>query len=143
MKTLIVVLALMLVLMGASIVWAGCDASRWTDPRNAGRFLSCGENMYVALDAGGINADGNIQIATTTLLNQKDGICQIDIVWEISCERQEVRVLQTRAYYDSDYPTAKDYKQEGDKIWISYNSTMPIGRAADQFCGRKNSLPKF
>jgi len=143
MKTLIVVLALMLVLMGASMSWAGCDRSRWTDPRNSGRILSCGENMYVSLDAGGINADGNVQIATTNLLNQKDGICQLDIVWEIRCERQEARPLQVRVYYDSDYPTAKDYKQEGDKIWISYNSTMPIGRAADQFCGRKNSLPKF
>ena len=143
MKGLTAVLVMMFVLMGASVAFAGCDPTRWTDPRNYGRILSLGENMHVSLDEGGVNSNGNIQIVTTTLLNQKDGICEVDIEWEICCERQEERALVVTTHYDSDLPTDKDRTVEVDKVWKSYNGNMPIGKAANQFCGRKNQLPKL
>jgi hypothetical protein len=143
MKGLTVFLAMMSVMAGASGAFADCDPARWINFSNTGQALHLGENMYVMLNEGRVNSNGNVQIVTTTLLNQKDEICTVDIIWEISCERQEYSTLQIRSHYDKDWPTEKDSTVEGDKVWKRYNDNMPLGKAANHFCGRKNQLPQL
>lgn len=146
MKGLTVLLAMMFVLMGAAVAFAGCDSDRWTNPSNPSfnaRFLPCGENMYVDLDDAWVISNGNIEIVTTNLINQKDGPCQADTKWEICCDRQQARPLQMTFHYDSDWPTDKDHTEPAGAVWITYNGNMPIGKAANQFCGKKNQLPKL
>ncbi|MGA7673809.1 MAG: hypothetical protein WCA78_02035 [Rhizomicrobium sp.] len=134
---------------------ADCDSTRWTDPNNShnrGQYPSVEgvENTYLDQNpdemSGRINAEGNIQIITVTLVNDKDGLCTIDMIWEVNCERQEFRLLRSNTFYDSDWPAEKDEKIGGDKVWGSYNTPMGtrrIGNLANQFCARKYQLPRM
>ena len=146
MKGLTGLLAMMFVLMGASVAFAGCDPDRWTNPNNphfGGGWLPLGENMYANVNDAGVNSNGNVQMRIVTLLNEKGGPCTVGTTWEISCEGQAGRPLWMDFFYDSDYPTGKDHTEQGGTGWIHYDGNMPLGRAANQVCGRKNELQQL
>jgi hypothetical protein len=134
---------------------ANCDTARWTDinnDHNRGQYppIEGMENTYLDLNpnelSGRINADGNIQFITIKLVNDQNGVCTINMVWEINCERQEFRLLRSTAFHDSDWPTQQDMIIEGDKTWDSYNTptgVRRIGVTAAQFCARINQLQRM
>ena len=132
-----------------SAALADCAPTRFSDPNdphNLGQFspVEGVENGYVNLNSGQINADGNIQFATDNVVNEKDGVCTMYLMWEVNCERQKFRLLWSRAFYDQDWPTDRDMTIQGDKVWTNYNTPMGtkrIGNVANLFCARKNQLP--
>ncbi len=135
-----------------SAAFAGCDPARWTNPSHFAQYPPVQGVDKTYLDqnpgelSGRVNADGNIQIITITFINDQDGVCTMDMVWEINCERQEARLLWSNILYDEDYPTDKDQKVEGDKAWMAYNTptgVRRIGTLGNQFCSRKINCREY
>jgi hypothetical protein len=148
-STVLLVTASLACMFAASAAYAECDPSRWTnpnDPHNQGQFpaIPGTENLYVNLNSGQINADGNIEFDTVALENEA-GVCTIETWWEVNCDSQQYRNLMSKAFHDKDWPTDQDLTVQGDKVWISYNTpqgVMRIGYVANQFCARRYQLPR-
>lgn len=134
-----------------SPVSANCDPSRFSDPNNPhfhnGNFIPIEgvDRGFVDLNGGKINSDGNVEFGTTNVVDEKDGVCTLHVEWEVDCDRQQFRLLWSRAFYDQDWPTERDATLEGDKVWSSYRTpegTRRIGNVAEIFCARRNQLPR-
>lgn len=151
MRTLFFSLLLLPCLALASRASANCDPGRFSDPNNPhfrnGNFVPIEgvQNGYVDLNGGQINSDGNVQFGTTDVVDEKDGVCTIHLEWEVDCDKQQFRLLWSRAFYDQDWPTQRDATIQGDKIWSNYRTAdgiKRIGNVADIFCSRRNQLPR-
>jgi hypothetical protein len=139
----ILLLSAGLILMVTAPVFADCDLSWWTS-----HCTSVGENMLFCKELAehaAVDHNGNIHFITATLGNpipvdDKEEICFWKIEWEVCCERREVRALRARARHNPDWPFKNDFTVEMDKIWKSYDDRAPIGKACNEFCGRKSQL---